>query len=568
MDHAHAYLLVCQLFQRLTYCLYRALYVRLYNNPQLLHVATLNLVEQIIQRYLLGCLANECFSVLCDNAFRKLSCLLFVCRYIEAVTSRRNLGKPQNLNRSGGTCGFHASALIICHRSDSPVCRACNHRIAHTQRTALYQYGCNRAASLIQLCFDDSTSCLLVGVCLQLLHFCCQNNHFQQVINAFLRVCRYRNANGCAAPVLCQKTVFCQLLLYTVGVCGGLIHLVDGNDDFNACCLRMVDCFYRLGHYAVIRRNNQNRDICNLRAAHTHCRKCLVTGCIQEGNGLAVNLNGVCTDMLCNAACFALCYAGMTDGIQQRGFAVVNMPHYNNNGRSFLQLGFILFLLCAKGFLHDILFFLLLQNHVVFLCDGSRGIKIQCCIDGKHFALFHQIHNQIGAFFAQNLSQILYGNAFGNIFDNGICVCFLRLQCRQLCHQCCFLLHFTSSALHGVFSYLLAVLIPLFVFFVLAFIVVLLALLLCALVILTALLVIIIVIVVIIALALLAFVSVFVASAFVSVVLFLRRSVAVLSAVIFLSLPILLLLVLLGLVLLGCILFRCILFGFFLLRLI
>ena len=104
--------------------------------------------------------------------------------------------------------------------------------------------------------------------------------------------------------------------------------------------------------------------------------------------------------MLCNAACFALCYAGMTDGIQQRGFAVVNMPHYNNNGRSFLQLGFILFLLCAKGFLHDILFFLLLQNHVVFLCDGSRGIKIQCCIDGKHFAFFHQIHNQIGAFFA------------------------------------------------------------------------------------------------------------------------------------------------------------------------
>ena len=44
----------------------------------------------------------------------------------------------------------------------------------------------------------------------------------------------------------------------------------------------------------------------------------------------------------------------------------------------------------------------------------------------------------------------------------------------------------------------------------------------------------------IIALSLLAFVSVFVASAFVSVVLFLRRSVAVLSAVIFLFLPVLL----------------------------
>ena len=94
------------------------------------------------------------------------------------------------------------------------------------------------------------------------------------------------------------------------------------------------DSFYCLGHYTVIRRNNQNRDICNLRAAHTHCRKCLVTGCIQEGNGLAVNLNGVCTDMLCNAACFALCYAGMTDGIQQRGLDVYKRQNSDRgNGR-------------------------------------------------------------------------------------------------------------------------------------------------------------------------------------------------------------------------------------------
>ena len=74
----------------------------------------------------------------------------------------------------------------------------------------------------------------------------------------------------------------------------------------------MVDRLDGLRHDAVVGCDNQNCDIGNLCAAGTHGCERRVTRGIQEGNGLAVYLYTVCTDVLGNTAGLALGDLGLT----------------------------------------------------------------------------------------------------------------------------------------------------------------------------------------------------------------------------------------------------------------
>src|SRR5699024_6092840 len=88
-----------------------------------------------------------------------------------------------------------------------------------------------------------------------------------------------------------------------------------------------LDC---LRHNAVIGCNNQNCNISYLSTTSTHRSKCSVSRGIKECNRLAIYLNTICTDMLCNTASFALCNLCFTDCIKQRSFTMVNVSHNNN----------------------------------------------------------------------------------------------------------------------------------------------------------------------------------------------------------------------------------------------
>ena len=104
----------------------------------------------------------------------------------------------------------------------------------------------------------------------------------------------------------------------------------------------MVQGLNGLRHHAVIRCDHKNSDVGNLRTAGTHSGKRLVTGGIDEGNSTVFSLNGgvylVRTDVLGNAAGLALNDVGVTDGIQQAGFTVVNVTHHGHNRRAHLKL--------------------------------------------------------------------------------------------------------------------------------------------------------------------------------------------------------------------------------------
>ena len=57
-----------------------------------------------------------------------------------------------------------------------------------------------------------------------------------------------------------------------------------------------------------------------------------MTGGVEEGNLFVTHSYAVSTNVLSDAACFFGNDIGVADGIEQRGFTMVNMTHYNNNG--------------------------------------------------------------------------------------------------------------------------------------------------------------------------------------------------------------------------------------------
>ena len=196
----------------------------------------------------------------------------------EYFTCAGHIRQTENLNRCRGICLLHPSSLIVNHGSYLAVACACGNKVSDMQRTLLNQDGCNRSASLIQLCLDDKSSCTALRVCLEFKNICGQQDRLQKVFDAFAGLCRHRYKLRASAPVCGDQLILRQLLLYALNVCRRLIDLVHSDNDFNACCLCMVDCLDRLRHHAVIRSDNKDRNICRVCTTHTHCCECLVSG--------------------------------------------------------------------------------------------------------------------------------------------------------------------------------------------------------------------------------------------------------------------------------------------------
>ena len=102
----------------------------------------------------------------------------------------------------------------------------------------------------------------------------------------------------------------------------------------------------RLWHESVICGNDDDGNICNIRAAGTHCGKGCVTWSVEKCNFMSVALDAVSANMLGDSTGFASGNASFADGIEKRCFAVINMAHERDDRGSrndfigFRRLGF------------------------------------------------------------------------------------------------------------------------------------------------------------------------------------------------------------------------------------
>ena len=277
----------------------------------------------------------------------------------------RNIRKSQNHNRIRRAGLPDVLALVVDHGTNLTECRTGRDEISNVKRSLLYQHIGNGTSAAVQLRLQNQSSCKTVRVRLQLHDICLQKDGIQKVLHADAGLCRDIDKFSLSAPVSRNQLILRKLLLDAGRICLRLIHLIDRNDDFNACCLCMIDCLHGLRHHAVIRCNNQNRNIRRLGTAQTHRRKRLMSGRIQEGNLPAVHINRVSTDRLRDSAGLLLRHSGVADVVQNGGLAVVNMTHDADNRRTGNKALFLVFIFLQK-LLNDIdLFFLLAEDIIV-----------------------------------------------------------------------------------------------------------------------------------------------------------------------------------------------------------
>ena len=200
------------------------------------------------------------------------------------------------------------------------------------ESTRLYKNGCDRTSALVDSCLDNNALCKSVGVCLKLKDICREVYHFEKLVYTLACLCRYGNADYIAAPFFAYKAMLCKLLLYLVGICRRLIHLVYRNYYRKVCSLCVIYRFYRLRHNAVVCGNNEYRYIRSQRTSCTHSGERLVSGSVKECNIPAACLYPVSADMLCDTACFAGRNVSVSDSVEERCLTVVNVSHNNNNG--------------------------------------------------------------------------------------------------------------------------------------------------------------------------------------------------------------------------------------------
>ena len=430
VDDADADLVVAQLLQGGLHGLHAALHVGLDDEVQVLHLAGLDLTEQILQRHLgdrrvgLGLLLGLAL-------LHQLAGQLLVGHGVERSAGGRGLAEAGDLHGHAGARLGDALALVVDHGTDAAHGGARDDNVALMQGAVLDQQGGHGAAALVQTGLDDGALCGAVGVGLQLAHLGGKSQHLQQVVDAHAGLGGDGADDGVAAPLLAHQTVLGELLLDALGVGLGLIHLVDGHDDGDTGGLGVVDGLHGLGHDTVLGGHHQNGDIRYHGAAGAHGGKGLVAGGVQERDGLAVDLHLICADVLGDAARLAGGHMGVADIVQQTGLAVVHVTHDHHHRRPGHQILVLVLVVVDEALLNgDHHFLLHLAAHL--LGDDGGGVEVDHLAQRGHNAVLHQALDHLCAGFLHAAGQLAHADLVRDLHLDGGFLGDLQLELSHL----------------------------------------------------------------------------------------------------------------------------------------
>ena len=136
-----------------------------------------------------------------------------------------------------------------------------------------------------------------------------------------------------AAPVLRLEALGGELALHAVDVRVGHVHLVHGDDDRHLGGARVRDRLLRLRHDAVVGRDDEHRDVGDLRAARAHGGERLVARRVEERDAPAVDLGLVRADVLRDPARLGLDDGRLANRVEERRLPVVDVAHDRDDRR-------------------------------------------------------------------------------------------------------------------------------------------------------------------------------------------------------------------------------------------
>ena len=203
----------------------------------------------------------------------------------EVVARLRHRGEAEHLHRTRRRRLGELLAVLVEHGPDAAVGLARHDRVTDVQRAALHEHGRHRAAALVELRLDRDALRVLVRVGPQVERGVGgEDDRLEQLVEADPLRRGHVHELGVAAELLGDQPVLGELRPHPGRVGALLVDLVHRHHDRHAGRLRVVERLGGLRLHAVVRRDDQDREVGGLRAAGTHGRERLVARGVDEGD--------------------------------------------------------------------------------------------------------------------------------------------------------------------------------------------------------------------------------------------------------------------------------------------
>ena len=399
-----------------------ALHVALEDEVEVLHAGLLDLLGEAFERDA-GALGELGFALLHLAVLGDALGLVAVGHDEEGVACVGHAFEAEDFDRGGGTGFGDGAAAVVEHGADLAEGVADDVAVAGAEGSVLHEDAGDGAAAAIELGFDDGADGGTVGLGLLLVDVGDEADHLFKLVEVDVLLRGDFDELGVTTLVGGLQAAGGELLDDLGGVGLGLVDLVDGDDDRHVGGAGVVDGLEGLGHDAVVGCNDDDDDVGDLGSAGAHAGEGLVTGGVEEddlateGGGVGLgDFDLVGADVLGDAAGFAAGDVGGADGVEERGFAVVDVAHDGDDGRAddFDHAGGV-FEEAFDGFVFELLF------------DGDDGgvgaelagdvfdqLAFEGLVDGDEDALHEEGGDEVFAADVEFFGEVLDADALGD----------------------------------------------------------------------------------------------------------------------------------------------------------
>jgi hypothetical protein len=270
----------------------------------------------------------------------------------------------------------------------------------------------NGAAADVEPRLDDRARSLGVWVRLQLELGVRNEEHLlEQVVEVLSLPRRDVRELRRAAPLLRLQALGRELGPYTRGIGVRNVDLVDRNDDRHVRGASVRNGLLRLRHHAVVRRDDEDRNVRHLRTPCPHGGERFVAWRVEERNLPAVVVGLVGTDVLRDSSRLRLDDRGLADCVEQRCLPVVDVSHDRHDRRARNEVA--LAVLERLGLL--VLVGSVLDRQLTLGRELGRDqldlVVREGLRDRDGLAEVHHEHDDLGRGHAERLGQVAHGDA-------------------------------------------------------------------------------------------------------------------------------------------------------------
>src|SRR6266508_3651830 len=254
----------------------------------------------------------------------------------ERVAGAGHRGQTEHHDRTCGPDNVRRAAVLVEHRAHPAVGPAGHDRVTDVEHALLDQHRGHRAPALVQVRLDRDALGRTVDRRPQLQRGIRREQHrLQQRVDVEPGLGRDVDEHRLAAVLLGDQAVLGELLAHLRRVGVGLVDLVHRDHDRHVGRLGVVERLDRLGHHAVVGRDDQPHDVGDLGTTGPHGGEGLMARGVDERDGpvfaLVLDVHLVRADVLGDAAGLALDHVAGPDGVQQLGLAVVDVAHHGHH---------------------------------------------------------------------------------------------------------------------------------------------------------------------------------------------------------------------------------------------